>query len=97
MSSETSAIAAVGGADPRSAAITFITTEHFTLRGARAATIAESTGRARMFLEQGFPGPSECQADGWRLQDQDPVRPARDAIAAVEGAAKQTAVARHAA
>ena len=42
--------AAVGGMDPRSAAVTFITTEHFTLQGARAATIAESTGRATMFL-----------------------------------------------
>ena len=50
MSSETSTIAAVGGADPRPAAVTFITTEHFTLQGARAATIAESTGRATMFL-----------------------------------------------
>src|SRR6516165_3943120 len=50
MSGETSSIAAVGGADPRPAAVTFITTEHFTLQGARAATIAESTGRATMFL-----------------------------------------------
>ena len=50
MSSETSIIAAVGGADPRPAAVTFITTEHVTLQGARAATIAESTGRATMFL-----------------------------------------------
>lgn len=30
--------------------MTFVTTEHFTLQGARAATIAESTGRATMFL-----------------------------------------------
>jgi hypothetical protein len=29
---------------------TFLTTEHFVLQGARAATIAESTGRANMFL-----------------------------------------------
>ncbi len=36
--------------DPRPAAVTFITTEHFTLQGARAATIAEATGRATMFL-----------------------------------------------
>ena len=42
--------AAVGGADARSATVTFITTEHFTLQGARAATITESTGRATMFL-----------------------------------------------
>jgi hypothetical protein len=34
--------------DPRAAAV--ITTEHFVLQGARAATIAESTGRANMFL-----------------------------------------------
>jgi hypothetical protein len=36
--------------DPRSAAVTFMTTEHFVLQGARAATIAESNGRANMFL-----------------------------------------------
>ena len=36
--------------DPRPAAVTFVTTEHFTLQGARAATTAESTGRATMFL-----------------------------------------------
>ena len=38
------------GADPRAAAVTFATTEHFTLQGARASTIAESTGRATTFL-----------------------------------------------
>jgi hypothetical protein len=37
-------------ADPRSAAVTFVTTEHFVLQGARAATIAESNRRANMFL-----------------------------------------------
>jgi len=37
-------------ATPRPAAVTFLTTEHFTLQGARAATISESTGRATMFL-----------------------------------------------
>jgi hypothetical protein len=37
-------------ADPRPAAVTFVTTEHFTLQGARSATIAEATGRATMFL-----------------------------------------------
>jgi hypothetical protein len=37
-------------ADPRPPAVTFVTTEHFVLQGARAATIAESTGRASMFL-----------------------------------------------
>jgi hypothetical protein len=36
--------------DPRPAAISFVTTEHFTLQGARASTIAESTARATMFL-----------------------------------------------
>jgi hypothetical protein len=37
-------------AGPRPVAVTVLTTEHFTLQGARAATIAESTGRAGMFL-----------------------------------------------
>jgi hypothetical protein len=50
MSNQAVTGAAVGGADPRPAAVTFVTTEHFTLQGARAATIAESTGRATMFL-----------------------------------------------
>jgi hypothetical protein len=36
--------------DPRQPAIAFMTTEHFVLQGARAATVAESTGRANMFL-----------------------------------------------
>jgi hypothetical protein len=39
-----------GDTDPRPAAVTFLTTEHFVLQGARAATISESTGRASMFL-----------------------------------------------
>jgi len=38
------------GSDPRAAAVAFATTEHFTLQGARASTIAESTGRATMFI-----------------------------------------------
>ena len=38
------------GGDPRPAAVTFVTTEHFVLQGARATTTAESTGRASMFL-----------------------------------------------
>jgi hypothetical protein len=38
------------GDAPTPAAVSFVTTEHFTLQGARAATIAESTGRASMFL-----------------------------------------------
>jgi hypothetical protein len=36
--------------EPRPSAVSFITTEHFTLQGARAATISESTGRASTFL-----------------------------------------------
>ena len=36
------------GANP--AAVSFITTEHFVLQGARAATISESNGRASVFL-----------------------------------------------
>jgi hypothetical protein len=36
--------------DPRPAVVAFVTTEHFVLQGARASTIAESTGRAGMFL-----------------------------------------------
>ena len=36
--------------EPRAPAISFVTTEHFTLQGARSKTISESTGRATMFL-----------------------------------------------
>jgi hypothetical protein len=36
--------------DPRNAAVAFVTTEHFTLQGARSQTISESTGRASIFL-----------------------------------------------
>ena len=36
--------------EPRPAAVSFVTTEHFTLQGARSSTIAEATGRATMFL-----------------------------------------------
>src|SRR5262249_18466923 len=36
--------------DPRASAVTFVTTEHFTLQGARSSTISESTGRASVFL-----------------------------------------------
>jgi hypothetical protein len=43
-------IANGNGVDPRPAAVSVITTEHFTLQGARSSTIAESTGRASMFL-----------------------------------------------
>jgi hypothetical protein len=37
-------------ASTRPSAVSFVTTEHFALQSARAATIAESTGRATMFL-----------------------------------------------
>jgi hypothetical protein len=37
-------------AAPRPIAVSIVTTEHFALQGARAATISESTGRASMFL-----------------------------------------------
>ena len=37
-----------GGPSP--AAVTFVTTEHFTLQGARSSTISESTSRASVFL-----------------------------------------------
>lgn len=50
MGSDANAAAGGGAPDPRPAAVTFVTTEHFTLQGARAATIAESTSRATMFL-----------------------------------------------
>jgi len=36
--------------EPRPAAVTFVTTEHFTLQGARSSTVAEATGRASIFL-----------------------------------------------
>src|SRR5207302_5349110 len=36
--------------DPRPAAVAFVATEHFTLQGARAQTISESSGRASIFL-----------------------------------------------
>ena len=39
-----------GGGVPHPAAVSFVTTEHFTLQGARLSTIAEATGRASMFL-----------------------------------------------
>ncbi len=36
--------------DPRPVAVTFVTTEHFTLQGARSSTTSESTARASVFL-----------------------------------------------
>jgi hypothetical protein len=37
-------------AGPRATEVSMVTTEHFVLQGARSATIAESTGRATVFL-----------------------------------------------
>jgi RsiW-degrading membrane proteinase PrsW (M82 family) len=36
--------------EPRATAVAFVTTEHFTLQGARSQTISEATGRASIFL-----------------------------------------------
>jgi hypothetical protein len=36
--------------EPAPATVSFVTTEHFTLQGARSQTISESTGRASIFL-----------------------------------------------
>src|SRR3954468_19856034 len=35
---------------PTAATVSFVTTEHFTLQGARSQTISESTGRVSIFL-----------------------------------------------
>ncbi|HYK67318.1 MAG TPA: hypothetical protein VEV45_05195, partial [Streptosporangiaceae bacterium] len=40
----------LAGGDPRPSAVTFVTTEHFALQGARSATISESASRASVFL-----------------------------------------------
>jgi hypothetical protein len=42
--------AEVAAHDAGAAAVAFVTTEHFTLQGARSQTISESTGRASIFL-----------------------------------------------
>src|SRR3954447_1914026 len=36
--------------EPTAATVSFVTTEHFTLQGARSQTISESTGRVSIFL-----------------------------------------------
>jgi hypothetical protein len=36
--------------DPGPAAVTFVTTEHFTLQGARSSAISEPTSRESVFL-----------------------------------------------
>ena len=51
---------------PRPAAVTFVTTEHFTLQGARSSAIAEATGRAAMFLGAVSGGPGCPRADRYR-------------------------------
>jgi hypothetical protein len=38
------------GTEPRPAAVTFITTEHFVLQGERSSTVSEANGRASVFL-----------------------------------------------
>src|SRR3954454_8997419 len=35
---------------PTAAVVAFVTTEHFTLQGARSQTVSEATGRASIFL-----------------------------------------------
>ena len=49
-SSDQDARTGAGGATPRPSAVAFVTTEHFTLQGARAAAITESTSRATIFI-----------------------------------------------
>ena len=48
-SGENARIGADGEAPPPSA-VTFVTTEHFALQGARTAAITESTSRATIFI-----------------------------------------------
>jgi len=36
--------------EPTAATVSFVTTEHFTLQGARSQTVSEATGRASIFL-----------------------------------------------
>ena len=49
-SSDQNARTGAGGAEPRPGTVAFVTTEHFTLQGARSAAIAESTSRATIFI-----------------------------------------------
>ena len=50
MSSGQNARTGADGATPRPGAVAFVTTEHFTLQGARTAAITESTSRATIFI-----------------------------------------------
>jgi hypothetical protein len=47
---EARAPGAAGGTTPLPSAVAFVTTEHFTLQGARSAAITESTSRATIFI-----------------------------------------------
>ena len=49
-SSEQNARTGAGGATPQPSTVAFVTTEHFTLQGARTAAITESTSRATIFI-----------------------------------------------
>jgi hypothetical protein len=44
------AVAEPSAREPTAAAVSFVTTEHFALQGARSQTVAEATGRASIFL-----------------------------------------------
>jgi hypothetical protein len=44
-------------AAPRPAAVTFVTTRHLTLQGARSPAISEPAGRASVFLDAAPGGP----------------------------------------
>jgi hypothetical protein len=50
MASEPHARVGEDARDPRPAAVTFVTTEHFTLQGERSRAISELTARASIFL-----------------------------------------------
>jgi hypothetical protein len=55
--------------DPRPVAVTFVTTEHFTLQSARSSTISESTGRAGCVPWGGIRRPDRSRARRHRRQD----------------------------
>ena len=48
---------------PRQTAVTFLTTEHLTLEGARTAAISESTSRATIFIGAVSDGPPMLQVN----------------------------------
>jgi hypothetical protein len=55
-SNDQNARTGAGGAAPQPTAVAFVTTEHFTLQGARTAAITESTSRATIFMARNPPG-----------------------------------------